>query len=97
VNRLLPPNKLPRLTRPRFKFDDTEVGWWCRDFYDLRNRITHGARIHTTDLDATNGQEHLRIALSLFEECIYGLLVEWELLMEDDRMMEFMWRSHWIE
>ena len=45
----------------------------------------------------TNRQEHLRIALTLFEECIYGLLVEWGLLSEADRMMEFMWRSHWRE
>ena len=39
--------------------------------------------------------EHLRIALSLFEECIYGLLMEWDLLSRDNRMMQFIKRSQW--
>jgi len=94
VNRLLPPNKLLRLTRQGETFDDTAVGWWCRDFYDLRSRITHGEKIRMNDLRTTTGQEHLRIALSIFDECICGLLVDWGLLARQDRQMEFVRRSH---
>src|SRR5689334_4528466 len=87
VNRLLPPNRLPRLSRQGKPFDDTEVGWWCRDFYDLRSRLTHGERILGADLRIANGQEHLRIALHIFEECIYGLLQEWGILTREERIM----------
>ena len=96
VNRLLPANKLPRSTRAGItKYDDNQVGWWCRDFYNLRSKTVHGERIGAADLLAPTGKEHLRIALSLFEECIYGLLERWGLLSEPDRQMEFVWRSHW--
>lgn len=47
------------------------------------------------DSKTTSAQEHLRIVLSPFDECICGLvLVEWGLLAQQNRRMELVWRSH---
>jgi len=95
VNSLLPANRLPRLRRPGINYDDTQVGWWCRDFYNLRSKTVHGERVQAADLVTDRGVEHLRIALSIFEECTYGLLAEWGFLAREDREAVFVWRSHW--
>jgi hypothetical protein len=62
---------------------------------NLRNRIGRGDEIGETDLRNARGEEHIRIALSLFEECIWGLLVELGKLREEERAPHFLSRSHW--
>jgi hypothetical protein len=58
VNQLLPPNRLPTTTRawgPRgAQTTENDVGWWCRDFYDLRSRIVHGERVPAADFSSAN-------------------------------------------
>ena len=76
---------------------DNEVGWWCRGFYDFRSRIVHGEEIRPEDFRNTRGVEHLRIGLSIFEECIRGLFEELGMIREEERAMEFFWHSHWRE
>jgi hypothetical protein len=97
VNELLPANKLPissRLIRTK-TVSDTAVGWWCRDFYDLRSKLVHGEQTQLQDYLHSTGAEHLKIAINIFEECVWGLLANWGILSPDDRMMEFVWRSNW--
>lgn len=91
LNALLPPNKLPRSSRLLGKtmVDDNEVGWWCRDFYDLRSKIVHGNEIGSTEY-LTNGVEKLRIALYLFVECVWGTLTK------ADKAIAFDYLSFWI-
>jgi hypothetical protein len=97
VNELLPPNHMPKTARQLGKkmVDDTPVGWWCREFYDLRSRIVHGEQIQTTSWRNALGAEQLLLSLRIFGECVWGLLVEWGRIPRDERMIEFMWRSHW--
>jgi len=97
VNSLLPPNKLASSSRQiRNKvLADTIVGWWCRDFYNLRSRVVHGEDIDPKDWQYGTGAEHLKIALNIFEECLWGLVTKWGKLSPDDRAMEFVWRSNW--
>ncbi len=99
VNRYLPPNRLPTTTRilGRSPVTDNEVGWWCRGFYDFRSRIVHGEEINAADYRSTRGVEHLRIALSIFEECVCGLLVELGMIQPNQRTIDFFWRSRWRE
>jgi hypothetical protein len=100
VSRYIPPNRLPTTSllwghgRVSGVTENT-VGWWCREFYNLQNRIVRGEEIGETDLRNARGEEHLRIALSLFEECIWGLLVELGKLREEERAPHFFSRSHW--
>jgi len=97
VNGYLPRNSLPRTTRAlgprRVAVSDSEVGWWCRDFYDFRSRIVHGEEIRPEEFRSPRGVEQLRIALSIFEECIRGLFVELGMMREEERGMEFLY-SH---
>jgi Apea-like HEPN len=97
VNGLLPPNKLSSSSRPIRKtmVADTAVGWWCRDFYSLRSKLVHGEETKPQDWHHSTGTEHLKIAINIFEECVWGLLTKWSVLSPDDRMMEFQWRSNW--
>jgi hypothetical protein len=97
VNKLLPSNRMTQSTRQLGTkvISDTPVGWWCRDFYDLRSRIVHGERVNAADWRNSLGAEQLRLALYLFEECIWGLLVEWGRIPSDQRVMEFIMRSNW--
>jgi hypothetical protein len=100
VNRYIPPNRLPTTTllwgQGRVSgVTENTVGWWCREFYNFRNRIVRGEEISETDFRNARGEEHLRIALSLFEECIWGLLIELGKLPEEDRARRFFSRSRW--
>jgi hypothetical protein len=100
VNRYIPPNRLPTTSLlwghgRASGVTENSIGWWCREFYNLRNRIVRGEDIAETDFRNVRGEEHLRIALSLFEECIWGLLVELGKLREEERAPHFFSRSHW--
>ena len=100
VNRYIPPNSLPTTSLlwghgRASGVTENAVGWWCREFYNLRNRIVRGEEIGETDLRNARGEEHIRIALSLFEECIWGLLVELGKLREEERAPHFFSRSYW--
>jgi len=97
VNGLLPANRLPTISQQirNTTVTDTAVGWWCREFYSLRSKLVHGEETTPQDLLHDTGAEHLKIAINIFEECVWGLLVKWSILSPDDRMMEFMWRSNW--
>ena len=99
VNTLIPPNRLPTTTRifGTTPVADNDVGWWCRDFYGLRSRIVHGETIRPQEYHHPNGVEHLRIALSIFEECIWGLLVQMGRIRENDRRRRFRFRPTWRE
>jgi hypothetical protein len=98
VNGLLPALNLPTSSRQNKQnktVSDTAVGWWCRDFYLLRSRLVHGQETKSQDWIYTTGSENLRIAINIFEECVWGLLTKWGKISSDDRMMEFVWRSKW--
>jgi hypothetical protein len=98
VNSLLPALNLPtssRQNRTNKTVTDTTVGWWCRDFYLLRSRLVHGQETKSQDWVYTTGSEHLKIALSIFEECVWGLLMKWGRISSEDRLMEFVWSSKW--
>jgi hypothetical protein len=100
VNRYIPPNSLPTTSLlwghgRTSGVTENAVGWWCREFYNLRNRIVRGDEIGETDLRNARGVEHIRIALSLFEECIWGIFVELGKLREEERAPHFFSRSHW--
>jgi hypothetical protein len=77
--------------------EDNEVGWWCRRFYDLRSRAVHGTGLERKDLFHASGVEHLRIALSIFEECLRGLLIQRGRMKEEERRARFFIRSAWRE
>jgi hypothetical protein len=72
---------------------DKFAGPW--EFYHLRNRIVRGDEIGETDLRNARGEEHIRIAPSLFEESIWGILIELGKLREEERAPHFFSRSHW--
>jgi len=99
VNELLPPNCLPTSARPwgprNVQTTDNEVGWWCRTFYDLRSRIVHGDAVPVTDFHFSPGVEHLQIALSLFEECVRGLLIEMGRMREAEREQYLLFEHPW--
>jgi hypothetical protein len=100
VSRYIPPNRLPTTTllwgHGRVSgVTENIVGWWCREFYNFRNRIVRGEEISETDFRNASGEEHLRIALSLFEECIWGLLIELGKMLEEERARRFFSRSRW--
>lgn len=97
VNELLPSNRMAKTSRQLGKkmVDDTPVGWWCREFYDLRSRIVHGEQIPATAWRNALGADQFLLSLRIFEECVWGLLVEWGRLPQHERLTEFMWRSHW--
>lgn len=102
MNQLLPPNTLPTTTKPWGRrgtpVTDNDVGWWCREFYDLRSKIVHGEVIRREDgYYQSTGVEHLRIGLSIFEEGIRGLLVRMGRMTEDDRRKRFWARPTWRE
>ncbi len=101
MNRLIPPNRLPLSTHPwgrrQTPVEDNEVGWWCRRFYDLRSRAVHGTGLERKDLFHASGVEHLRIALSIFEECLRGLLIQRGRMKEEERRARFFIRSAWRE
>jgi hypothetical protein len=95
LNALLPPNKLPHsqkmlgAARNKKTVNDNDVGWWCRDFYDLRSSIVHGDEIQNANY-FTNDVEKLRIALYLFIECVWGML------RKIDNAIEFDGLAFWI-
>lgn len=97
VNGLLPANKIPTSSRQVGKkiLADTVVGWWCRDFYALRSKVVHGEEIDAREWQYATGAEHLKIAINIFEECLWGLVTNWGLLAPGERMEEFVWRSNW--
>jgi hypothetical protein len=95
VNRYIPPNRLPTTSllwgHGRVSgVTENSVGWWCREFHNLRNRIVRGEEVSETNFLNDRGEEHLRIALSLFEECILGLLVELGKLREEGKSSPFL-------
>ena len=97
VNGLLPAHNLPVTSRANRRgkiVTDTAVGWWCRNFYNLRSNLVHGEETNPQDWKHGDGSEHLKIALNIFEECVWGLLAKWR-KMAHNRMMEFVWRSKW--
>lgn len=98
VNNLLPPNQMPKIARTvgNKTVTDNAVGWWCGDFYELRSRIIHGEMVTESDfLYGTTRTDLLRLALYLFEECIWGFLQKWGIITQDARYLQFVWRSHW--
>jgi hypothetical protein len=97
VHDLLPAHNLPTTSRTRKSkvVADTPVGWWCRDFYQLRSRLVHGEETSPRDWQHSPGIEHLTIAVHIFEECVWGLLQKQGLISSDDRRMEFAFRSRW--
>lgn len=100
LNRLIPPNRLPTEKRPYGRrgdpVSDNLVGWWGRQFYELRSKIIHGTALTREDFfHATTGVDHLRIGLSLYEECLRGLLVEMGRLPELARRTRFWSHSPW--
>src|SRR5205823_5699445 len=97
VNRLIPANRLVRSTRQigRTPVADNAVGWWCRDIYALRSKIVHGEAVQPADFKTANGIDVFRVALSIFEECIWGLLLEGGRMTREEREVEFVLRSHW--
>ncbi|HLN01376.1 MAG TPA: hypothetical protein VK335_18955 [Bryobacteraceae bacterium] len=78
VNQLVPGNRMPlsqKVLRPKKQpVEDNELGWWCRNFYDLRSKIVHGDQLQG-DWFLVNNTDQLKIGLSVFEECVIGLLV----------------------
>jgi hypothetical protein len=86
---LLNVDSLPRDIRKVGKNDisHTSVGWWCRDFYKLRNAIVHGESVPESGLRTQNGSDHLQIALRIFDGCLRRILsntgfLEWSSLDE---------------
>jgi len=102
VNNLISPHNLPTSTRQVMIFGhlkpvtDNVVGWWCREFYELRSRIVHGDEIKTRDY-YTNGIQHLKLALYLFCDCVQGLLVKWEIVNPYDRSHLFWLGQQWVD
>jgi hypothetical protein len=102
VNNLISPNNLPTSTRQLLFFGQLKpvtenvVGWWCREFYDLRSRIVHGDEIRTSDY-SMNGIQHLKLALYLFCDCVQGLLVKWGIVTPYDRSFLFWFGQQWVD
>jgi len=99
VNSLLPPNNLPIARRVGGRrgrqISDNKVGWWCREFYDLRSKIVHGEQVSPGELSYNGGAAHLRIALSVFEECLRGLFVRMGRMTGHERLIGFVFRRAW--
>jgi len=100
LNKLLPANKLPKTTRLMGKktkpVSDNEVGWWCREFYDLRSRIVHGDNLVTSDC-LTKGIDKVKIALYLFLECVRSILVNVGITTTLERAEEFWLHEKWLD
>lgn len=101
LNKLLPANKLPQTTKMMGKkktkpVSDNELGWWCREFYDLRSRVVHGDNLAPADC-LTNGVDKVKIALYLFLECVRGMLTKAGITTASERAEEFWFHQKWVD